>query len=251
MYDKILVGYDNREKSPGCAGSGRCWWSRRPPEAAYIYETQPPWSGQEHGHQREHHGELERIRARLVSDAEALNYGGGVDISYVGSSSAAAACTSRPRASGSGGDRLDPSWPPRQSSDRRGRRDPGHWSLCAIAVAPSGFARTPQRRLGIVGCGYDGSSESQSALRTAYSLARRKGATMRAIGVVEWRDGLRDRLREELEALDDSVEVEELILGEIPPRNLPERLRKRTCSWSGHAATVPCGGRSSAGCRTG
>ena len=43
---------------------------------------------------------------------------------------------------------------------------------------------------------------------------------MRAIGVVEWRDGLRDRLREELEALDDSVEVEELILGGNPATQL-------------------------------
>lgn len=55
---------------------------------------------------------------------------------------------------------------------------------CAVAVAPRGHARRAHFGLGIVGVGYDGSAESEVALRSARQLAEQLGATVRVIAVV-------------------------------------------------------------------
>jgi len=55
---------------------------------------------------------------------------------------------------------------------------------CAIAVAPLGYAQT----LGgvrVVGVGYDGSAESDAALALARQFAAERGATVRALRVVQ------------------------------------------------------------------
>jgi nucleotide-binding universal stress UspA family protein len=54
---------------------------------------------------------------------------------------------------------------------------------CAVAIAPRGYADSPDRLLE-VGVGYDGSPESEYAIIAARDLARRHGARIRAISVV-------------------------------------------------------------------
>jgi nucleotide-binding universal stress UspA family protein len=52
---------------------------------------------------------------------------------------------------------------------------------CPVAVAPTGYK---ERALGTVGVAYDGSPESQAALRDAAAIARDAGARLRVIRVV-------------------------------------------------------------------
>ena len=54
---------------------------------------------------------------------------------------------------------------------------------CAVAIAPRGYADSPDRLLE-VGVGYDGSPESEQALMAARELARSHGARIRALSVV-------------------------------------------------------------------
>ncbi len=54
---------------------------------------------------------------------------------------------------------------------------------CAIAIAPGGYAEVPQG-LANIGIGYDASPESHQALAAARALAKRHGATIRALSVV-------------------------------------------------------------------
>lgn len=87
---------------------------------------------------------------------------------------------------------------------------------CAVAVAPLGFAQDAAP-IETVGVGYDGSPESEAAMRFARELAAHHGATISAMTVVEpsryaalLRSGSRreehqrlcDEAREELAALD-------------------------------------------------
>jgi len=54
---------------------------------------------------------------------------------------------------------------------------------CAVAVACRGYAGQPDP-IGTVGVGYDGSQESRAALTAARAIARRHGASLRAMQVV-------------------------------------------------------------------
>jgi nucleotide-binding universal stress UspA family protein len=56
---------------------------------------------------------------------------------------------------------------------------------CALAVAPRGLAAAPERRLSLVGVGYDGSDESGEALALAGSIAAAAGAKPSVRGVVD------------------------------------------------------------------
>lgn len=58
---------------------------------------------------------------------------------------------------------------------------------CAVAIAPRGYADSPDRLLE-VGVGYDGSPESEYAIAAARELGRRHGARIRAISVVSLQD---------------------------------------------------------------
>ena len=58
-----------------------------------------------------------------------------------------------------------------------------HGSPCAVAIVPRGYAASePIQRIGV---GYDGSDESQAALTAACEIARRLGASLRAIRVFD------------------------------------------------------------------
>ncbi|HLJ01966.1 MAG TPA: universal stress protein [Solirubrobacteraceae bacterium] len=56
---------------------------------------------------------------------------------------------------------------------------------CALAVAPRGFAERPERRVGVIGVGYDGGPEAREALRVAGALAAAAGASLRLRAVVD------------------------------------------------------------------
>ena len=58
-------------------------------------------------------------------------------------------------------------------------------AACPVAIAPRGYAEHDARPLATVGVAFDGSAEAQQALAGARELARRAGATLHIITVVE------------------------------------------------------------------
>jgi len=58
-------------------------------------------------------------------------------------------------------------------------------AACSVAIAPHGYAEEEPRPLATVGVAFDGSAEAQQALAGAHELARRAGATLQVISVVE------------------------------------------------------------------
>jgi nucleotide-binding universal stress UspA family protein len=62
-----------------------------------------------------------------------------------------------------------------------------HGSPCAVAVAPPGYGEHGASALRSIGVAYDGLEESRAALATAAELARRGGASLELLGVVDTR----------------------------------------------------------------
>ena len=60
-----------------------------------------------------------------------------------------------------------------------------HGAPCAVAVAPAGYAKAPDRAIGTIAVGFDGSSESEAALAAAVTLARSLGARLQVIEVLD------------------------------------------------------------------
>lgn len=60
-----------------------------------------------------------------------------------------------------------------------------HGAPCAVAVAPRGYAREPERRLLRVGAAFDGGEESRAALATAIALAARLHARLSIVTAAE------------------------------------------------------------------
>jgi nucleotide-binding universal stress UspA family protein len=58
-------------------------------------------------------------------------------------------------------------------------------AACPVAIAPHGYAERDARPLATVGVAFDGSTEAQQALSWARELARRAGAALHVITVVE------------------------------------------------------------------
>jgi nucleotide-binding universal stress UspA family protein len=102
----------------------------------------------------------------------------------------------------------------------------------AVAVAPHGYAGA-DNRLATVGCGFDGSPESEEALAWAAAIARGRGACLQALAVHSrvafgavsttgafgyrsaddaLRDGLEQRMRAALAALADGSEIGGVVL---------------------------------------
>lgn len=85
-------------------------------------------------------------------------------------------------------------------------------SPCPVAVAPRGYARGEHFGLGLVGVAFDGSPESELALRYAVQLATRLYARLRII-TIAGRDG-----DPTLDVVDDSAhEINAHALAELPP----------------------------------
>lgn len=60
-----------------------------------------------------------------------------------------------------------------------------HGAPCAVAVAPAGWLEGEHERAGAVGAGFDGSPESQLAMRAAARLARCLRTDVRALAVLQ------------------------------------------------------------------
>ena len=58
-------------------------------------------------------------------------------------------------------------------------------AACPVAIAPHGYAEEEARPLATVGVAFDGSTEARQALAGARELARRAGAALHVISVVE------------------------------------------------------------------
>ena len=106
----------------------------------------------------------------------------------------------------------------------------------AVAVAPRGFARGEHLGIGLVGVAYDGTDESELALRQAIELAERPDAKLRLITIVPelspspergpYMDVLRQHLSEVqergLHEIGDSVDVDPVLEEGDPPRFSPD-----------------------------
>ena len=79
---------------------------------------------------------------------------------------------------------------------------------CAVAVAPRGYARGEHFGLGLIGIAFDGSPESELALRHAVQLATRLYARLRVITIAPDTDAVVD---------DHAHDVSEHALAELPP----------------------------------
>lgn len=60
-----------------------------------------------------------------------------------------------------------------------------HGAPCAVAVAPRGYAAAAPGGLHVLAVAYDGTRESEQAVREAAALAEAAGATIRLLAVVE------------------------------------------------------------------
>jgi nucleotide-binding universal stress UspA family protein len=60
-----------------------------------------------------------------------------------------------------------------------------HGSVSPVAIAPRGYAAAAPERIGSIAVGFDGGGEAEHALELAARLARRHGAGLRVIGVLE------------------------------------------------------------------
>lgn len=89
-------------------------------------------------------------------------------------------------------------------------------SACAVAVAPRGWANGDHFGLGLIGIAFDGSPESELALRHAVQLATRLYARLRVITIAP---GMGESSSAALvTAIDDRArEVSEHALAELPP----------------------------------
>lgn len=108
-------------------------------------------------------------------------------------------------------------------------------SPCAVAVAPRGLADR-RFRFGKIAVGFDGSKQAQVALRTAIDLAKRTGASLRILAVVDTdfvfgtelnpsgseKERVERRLDHAVEHARRSVEAEGQVLYGVPSHAIPE-----------------------------
>jgi nucleotide-binding universal stress UspA family protein len=107
---------------------------------------------------------------------------------------------------------------------------------CAVAVAPRGLADR-SFHFGSIAVGFDGSRPSQVALRTAIDLAKRTGASLRILAVVdtafvfgtelgppskEERERVQRRLDHAVEHARRHIEAEGQMLYGVPSHAIPE-----------------------------
>lgn len=76
-----------------------------------------------------------------------------------------------------------------------------HGSAVPVAIAPRGYADSAPERIATIAVGFDGGGESDHALELAASIARRHGAALRIIGVLETTIGEGEIIAEAYDAL--------------------------------------------------
>ena len=130
-----------------------------------------------------------------------------------------------------------------------------------VAVAPHGYAGT-DNPLATVGCGFDGSHESEDALAWAAALTRRRDTRLQALAVHSrvafgavsttgafgyrfadgaLRDELEQRMRAAVAALADGTEVSGGVLEGDAATELGAASTELDLSCSAHVATAPSG----------
>ena len=120
-----------------------------------------------------------------------------------------------------------------------------HGSRVPVALAPAGCTAGPDDRLRVIGVGFDGQDESRAALRAAEQLALEQAATLRVYSAVQpdpfagsrigpppdgyrarVHESLGERLREEVETLDDDVRAATRVIIGDPVRVLADVSRE-------------------------
>ncbi len=76
-----------------------------------------------------------------------------------------------------------------------------HGSAAPVAIAPRGYSDAAPDRIATVAVGFDGGGEADHALELAASIARRHGASVRVIGVLETTIGEGEIIAEAFDAL--------------------------------------------------
>ncbi len=76
-----------------------------------------------------------------------------------------------------------------------------HGSAAPVAIAPRGYSDAAPERIATVAVGFDGGGEADHALELAASIARRHGASLRVIGVLETTIGEGEIIAEAYDAL--------------------------------------------------
>jgi nucleotide-binding universal stress UspA family protein len=94
-------------------------------------------------------------------------------------------------------------------------RDALNNALCAVAIAPAGYAERPAV-LGEIGVGYDGSPESEHALAVAREIANQLGANVSAFEAVSLPYGRRVNVAA-LEQLIEAARARIAALGDVEP----------------------------------
>jgi nucleotide-binding universal stress UspA family protein len=98
-----------------------------------------------------------------------------------------------------------------------------HGAPCPVAIAPRGYREHADAALATVGCAYDGSAEARGALAMAEDVARRIGARLDVIHVVEPREeaaAAADDLLHVVTQLDPALRARPLVLRGEPAHQL-------------------------------
>jgi nucleotide-binding universal stress UspA family protein len=115
-----------------------------------------------------------------------------------------------------------------------------------VAVAPAGYARHP-RRIRRIGVGYDGSPESEHAVRVARALAHKHGATLSAFTAVSVPTAAfgpgPHALAEAIDALQRNARERILALGRIEPHVAYGAASEELAMFSGSVDLLVVGSR--------
>jgi nucleotide-binding universal stress UspA family protein len=233
MYRKIVAGYDGRPSSEDALALGRALAGVTGAglTAAAVMLEDPFWGGPdpklkdlESDIREELSGKAHRAGADLAvrpssSTARGLSHVAddiGADLIVVGSGSAG---------------------PVGQVFAGNVALSLLHGAPCAVAVAPKGYADSAHAGIAEVAVGYDGAPESHAAVGDAIEFARRAGAKLTIVAVVEpppvsYGKGGNQGRRELTKEIEETMHARlDELLGE-----LPDDLEVRRVLASGHPA---------------
>jgi nucleotide-binding universal stress UspA family protein len=188
LFNSVIVGFDGSEQAEDALALGRLLGSLGPSTIvlAYITDHQPPFERQTRAYAQTRREQVHEVLEPALS---ALSECGQVEPASIDSSSAARGLYDLASEYGTYGDCVLVI----------GSTHPGpvgrvllggvgetliSGAPCPIAVAPRGFARGAPAPIGRIAVGFDGSPESQAALRMAHGLAHATDAKLLAVAVV-------------------------------------------------------------------
>lgn len=186
MYGRVIVGYEGSRHAEDALKLGGLLAKATGTRLliAYIYQEQPQWYGRDHDYQRGLRDEIQTLFERARGG---LPEGISVDTESFPSSLPAQGLKDLAR---SERDALLVLGPTHHGPiGRVVIGSVGQQLLeeapCSVTVAPRGFHRRDDEALRVLGVAFDGSPESQAALRHAFELASVVGAELRPLAVVK------------------------------------------------------------------